>query len=398
MIKSLPKRIRRNLVPAADVAKRVAAELSPKYGDVPFMPAVCEALSRAAEVRVTPADFSGEKLEPHLDFLVHVVDDQGKTILQTRGVDEARRQVGIEPVAEAAGAVDVADESWSRSSMTTFDIDELPEQVVRVRGGVRVAQFPGLVDCGTGAATRLFADSDAAIAATRGGLVRLFSLAERKELRGQVRHFPGLSDAKVRLAPILPAAIFEDALTDLLARKAFVESMPITRTRDAFEALRGERGRRIAEAACEIAPWLPALAEGFHAARRGWESTGGVGPAVADVKSQVAWLAFPGFLSTVPWQWLKQYPRYFNAIAYRLDKLKGAPARDADSMRVVTDLWSRFLAAYPETDRSPAAFAPLAADLEVRWVIEELRVSLFAQPLGTSVKVSPQRVEKMLAK
>lgn len=397
MIKSLPKRIRRNLVPAADVARRVAAELAPKYGEVPFMPAVCDAFSRVAEMRVTPDDFTEDKLEPHLDFLVQVVDDDGKTIAKTRSIDQAKRQVGVAPV-EVAESSDAADQSWSRSEMTTFDIEELPPQVVRMRGGVRVAQFPGLVDCGKHAQTRLFADEAAAVAATRGGLMRLFSIAERKELRGQVRHFPGLGDAKVRLAPILAAAIFEDAWVDLLARRAFVEGSAIVRSRVAFEAVRGERGRRIGEAACEVAPWLPAFADAYHAARRSWESFGADRTgAVVDIKRQVAFLTQPGFLCATPWQWLKQYPRYFQGIAYRLDKLKSGASRDADSMHGVNDLWNRWLQTLSVTETNPAAIGNSIADYEIRWMLEELRVSLFAQPLGTSVKVSPQRCEKMIS-
>jgi len=396
MIKSLPKRIRRNLVPAADVAKRVAIELSPKYGEVPFMPAVCESLSRAAETRVTATDFSDEKLDPHLDFLVQVVDDAGKTIAQTRGIDEAKRLVGIAPV-EVAGSTDVSDQTWSRSEMITFDIDELPEQVVRVRGGVRVAQFPGLVDLGKHAATRLFAEADTALSSTRSGLMRLFSLTERKELRAHVRHFPGLGDAKVRLAPILPAAVFEDSLVDLLARRAFVEGTSLIRTQAAFEATRNERGRRIAEAACELAPWLPAFAEAYHAARRGWESGGGDRTgAIADIKRQVTFLTYPGFIAATPWQWLKHYPRYFNAIAYRLEKLKSVAGRDVESMRLVNDLWSRWIFNLPIREGASPVQGLQIADSEMRWMLEELRVSLFAQPLGTSIKVSPQRCEKMI--
>jgi len=394
LIKALPKRIRRNLVPAADVAGKLATELAPKYGDVPFMPAVCELMSRHAEMPVTPADFSGEKLEPHLEFLVNVVDDAGKVIAQSRSVEEAKRQVGIE-VAQVTEPTEAADADWSRARMTAFEIDALPEQVVRVRGGVRVAQFPGLVDLGDAVATRLFADAASATAATQRGLMRLYAITELKELRTQVRHLPGLNDAKLRLAPIVPAAEFERALIGLLARKAFVEGEPPVRTRAAFDAVRSQRARRIAEAACEIAPWLPALADGYHAARRGWESLSPktAGPLLADVKQQVAWLTDHEFLSSVPWQWLRHYPRYLGAIAYRLEKFRsGAAAKDAEAMRLVSELWRRWLSSLPEERRTPAA----TAELELRWMLEELRVSLFAQPLGTSVKVSPQRCEKLI--
>src|SRR5690606_13945490 len=142
-----------------------------------------------------------------------------------------------------------------------------------------------------------------ATAATQRGLMRLYAITELKELRMQVRHLPGLGDAKLRLAPIVPAAEFERALVGLLARKAFVEGEPPVRTREAFDAVRAQRARRIAEAACEIAPWLPSLADAYHAARRGWESLSPstAGPLLADVKQQVQWLTAPEFLSIVPW-------------------------------------------------------------------------------------------------
>ncbi len=165
----------------------------------------------------------------------------------------------------------------------------------------------------------------------------------------------------------------------------------------AFEAVRGERGRRIGEAACEVAPWLPAFADAYHAARRSWESFGADRTgAVVDIKRQVAFLTQPGFLCATPWQWLKQYPRYFQGIAYRLDKLKSGASRDADSMHGVNDLWNRWLQTLSVTETNPAAIGNSIADYEIRWMLEELRVSLFAQPLGTSVKVSPQRYEKMI--
>ena len=99
------------------------------------------------------------------------------------------------------------------------------------------------------------------------------------------------------------------------------------------------------------------------------------------------------FLSFTPWQWLKHYPRYFAAIAYRLDKLRsGSAARDNENMSVVSGLQTRWLSAMTEAEQTPRH----QAATEFRWLSEELRVSLYAQPLGTSVKVSAKRCEKLL--
>ncbi|MCG8650817.1 MAG: ATP-dependent RNA helicase HrpA, partial [Pirellulales bacterium] len=121
MIKSLPKRIRRNLVPAADVAEKIVDELKPEYGKRPFMASVCAAMSRHAEMPVVPDDFQTEKLDEHLQFLVTVVDDQGTTMAEGRQVDPLKQQVAAAD-SSAAPADDRQQDDWFRPSMTTFDI------------------------------------------------------------------------------------------------------------------------------------------------------------------------------------------------------------------------------------------------------------------------------------
>ena len=395
MIKALPKRIRRNLVPAADVAKKIAAELAPKYGEVPFMPSVCQAMTIHAGMQVTSTDFQTEKMDPHLEMLVQVVDDSGNTLDSARGVNSLRSKFARESGDQNQCITQGEDESWMRKSMTDFDIDTLPKEVVRQRGGVQVAQYPGIIDNGNDAATKLFSDARAADAASRSGLTRLFAITERKELRGQVRWLPAMDEAKIKLGGLVSTASLESSLVDLLARMSFVENEPVVRTRDEFARRRSERGRRIAEATQELAGWLSSLSEAYFDARKQIESTSGnrYGAALGDVKQQVKWLTPDSFLSKVPWQWLKHYPRYFRAVAYRLDKLRsGAGPRDAESMMTINKLWKRWHEGLLENECNPTD----QAESEVRWMIEELRVSSFAQPLGTAVKVSPKRCEKLL--
>ncbi len=394
MIKSLPKRIRRNLVPAAEVAAKIADELRDDYGKRPFMSAVCDAMSRHAEMPIKADDFRHDKLDDHLDFLVTVVDDQGESVAAGRELKGLQKRFAT--TTDRAPAAGASDESWSRESITTFDIPELPREVVRELGGVQVAQYPGLVDRGDAVSTSLFPDQSTAEAALSQGLTRLYAITERKELRNQVRWLPALDEAKIKLAPIISAAKMEPALIDLLARIAFVEGEGVVRSKEAFEARRGERSRRIAEATQEIAGWLANLAEKYFSVRSELESRGSdrSAPVLRDVRQQLEWLLAEGFLSVTPWQWLKHYPRYLHAVAYRLDKIRsGSASRDAESTEVVARLWDRWLERVPEAARTPRH----QAQSEFRWMIEELRVSLFAQPLGTAVKVSPQRCEKLIS-
>ncbi len=395
MIKSLPKRIRRNLVPAADVANKIIAELDDDYGNVPFMSAVCVAMSRHAEVSVTPADFQDEKLDPHLQFLVTVVDDEGQTIAEGRELAPLLIRV-VASELNVPSPQEETNEAWSRSAITTMDIVDLPREVIRVRGGVRVAQYPGLIDRGAAVETSLFSDLSSAESAIRTGCVRLYAIAEKKELKSQARHLPSLDQAKIKLSGVVSAGELDDALADLLARIAFVENQPVIRSQAEFESRRKDRVKRIAEATQEVAGWLSQMADSYFEARKEIESTGKSGrfsPAVGDVKLQMQWLTHDGFLRSTPWAWLKHYPRYFKAIAYRLDKLRsGAGARDDQSRKIIGDLWQGWMAGLPIASQTSMS----QSESEFRWMMEELRVSQFAQPLGTAVKVSPARCKKLL--
>ncbi|MEO1525337.1 MAG: ATP-dependent RNA helicase HrpA [Planctomycetota bacterium] len=397
LIKALPKRIRRNLVPAADVAKRVEEELMPKHGEVPFLPALCESLSRHAEMEITDNDFQADKIEPHLEFLVNVVDDDGKTLAQGRSVTPLVRRFGAAERTQQEPGDSDSESEFSPEPMTSFDIDRLPVEAVRQRGGVQVAQYPAFHDKGDSVVVRLYADRTTADAAMMQGLVRLYAIAEKKELRRQVRWLPEMETIKVRLSGVIRSGDLESALMDLLARIAFVDPRAIPRTREAFESARSDRGEKIAVAVQSVAGWLGSLAENHLKMRSDFESfqSSSCGSIQEDVRRQLDWLFHDRFLSTTPWQWLKNYPKYLAAISHRLDKARsGATKRDAEGMEEIAGLCAEWLASIPESDRNPHA----TAGSEFRWMLEELRVSLFAQSLGTSIKVSPARCRKWLEK
>ncbi len=396
MIKSLPKRIRRNLVPAADVAKNIADELEPKYGKVPFMETVCAAMSEHAGTPIRATDFQAEKMGQQFNILVQVVDDDGELIAESRQVTELQQKFDHSQSSPTVTQRDSADESWARTSMTDFEMEMLPVEVIRLRGGVQVAQYPGLRIRENGVSTDLFPDQATAEVAISNGVTKLYALREHKELRNQVRWLPDLQTSKVKLSGLIKADGFEVSLVDLLARIAFVEKLPVVRTSDEFNARRQDRGQRIAIATQDVASWLSNFAEHAFIVRRELESSRS-SPRMAnvcrDVHQQLDWLIHPGFLSYTPWEWLKHYPRYMQGIAYRLEKVKsGAASRDSSASQTIEHLNQRWLQMIPEKEQKPDQ----QAMSEFRWMIEELRISLFAQPLGTSVKVSPQRCEKLL--
>ncbi len=189
-----------------------------------------------------------------------------------------------------------------------------------------------------------------------------------------------------------------DTLKDLVALRiatlAFVAREGIPRSKHAFQERLVNAVERIGMATQEVAPLLPRLFEAYQQARLALnELTESRFAAVRDdIQVQLAALFLPQFLAEVPWEWLQHYPRYLAAIVYRIDKLKsGGQVRDHDGFQTIADFWQRY-AQQQTTNRERRRHDPSLE--EYRWMIEEFRVSLFAQPLGTAIKISPQRLQK----
>ncbi len=392
LIRSLPKSIRRNLVPAPDTAKRVAENL--EFGRGVFVESVARELSRIGGMPVDPALFNTAKLDDHLKINLQVIDEQGNIVAQGRSVAEIRSQLGSE---YSSSIVDVDDATWKQDGLSNWSWDDLPQEIVIKRGGTRLSAFPAIVDQGDSVGLRLTDSRNASEMTTRQGLVRLFQITNRKTLKSQVNWLPELDRHAVSLSRILPAAELKKQLSDLITRVAFVDRNRIPRDKSEFEAVQKGGVERISIAAQAIAKWLPKLADAILGVQLKMEElTQRYSSAKGDVRAQIAELTSDRFLAKTPWNWLEQYPRYFAAIDYRLGKLEVTPV---DKDRILTDEISEYWQRYVEMARVHQSQAIVDPELETfRWMIEELRVSLFAQPLGTCVTVSPQRMEKQWQK
>ena len=394
LIKSLPKRLRRNFVPAADAAKIIAESLIEDFGRKPFYSTVCKALSQYGECEITESDFQGDKLEEYLNFLITVVDDAGETIAENRCLAALQKSLPaldhvVKPVTNSI------DMSWSRVQISVFDIEELPKFVLTNQGGLDVRLFPGLVDHGQSVSTELFSSQEVADLSILRGTCRLFYLAEQKEIRSQVRHLPGFDVAKIKLSNVLSSKNLENRFMDLLTRVAFVENNPPIRSIHRFREQQKNSLQRISIASQEISRWLRQWIDSHFQVRSILEQKAKMlenSVFQESIHQQLSWLYHDQFLEITPWRWLIHYPRYLDALFIKIERLSIQKDRINESETIISDLWNRWLADIHEANRNAAC----QSNSEFRWMIEELRVSLFAQSLGTSVKVSPQRCEKLL--
>jgi ATP-dependent helicase HrpA len=195
----------------------------------------------------------------------------------------------------------------------------------------------------------------------------------------------------------LSGAPLVDQLCDLLLARALPLDDGAPRSQAEFETCLKVAKHRMSVAVQDVAEVAAPLLSAYHEARLALEKAklAQAQAALDDMRSQLEQLVKPGFWASAPWEWLRHYPRYLKAIVYRLDKLRsGGAARDRVGQQEIWPRWQRYL----EATAMPEASGFDQAALErYRWLLEELRVSLFAQPLGTSLKISAKRLDEQWA-
>ncbi len=393
LIKLLPKDLRRPLVPAPDTAKRAAAEL--KYGVGAFVNETAAVLSRLGGERVRAEDFDLERLPAHLRMNVRVVDERGKTL--TTGRDLGALRHAMAPEEKSVDVAHVVDDHWNRAGIVAWDIGDLPEVVELVRGKHTVKAFAALVEDGDTVALRLLGNATQAEEESRYAIARLFYFANQREIRNQVEWLPAWKPMTLAAAT-LRGFNLRDQLGQLIADRAFVADRPLVRSADDF-AIRQKLGKRdIVPAVQAVANLTGPLFAAYHQARLALEKTthSQAKYAADDVAEQLARLVPLNFLTHTPWPWLQQFARYLKAIAQRLEKVNaGARERDRELSAQVAPRWKQFLARREQHERQGI----VDPELELyRWMLEEFRVSLFAQQLGTSITVSAKRLDAQWAK
>ncbi|HMC10315.1 MAG TPA: DUF3418 domain-containing protein, partial [Pirellulaceae bacterium] len=393
LIRTLPKSVRRNFGPAPDVARKIAEKIS--FASGPFMQTVARELSQVAGEAVLPEMFDLDRLPLHLKMKVRVIDHGGKTVVEGRDLATLRDHLGEDrtPSKPAPGTT-----PWHRDGITKWDFGPLPDHLDLVLGGLTITKFPALVDAGDSSRLRLLDTSAEATRQTRLGVLRVFVLAEHRELKTQVRWLPNIEKIRLYAAPLASTRSIEDQLIDLVGARAFYATDQIPRDADTFEAQRLLGRRNILPAVQEVTKLIAALFEEYHELRLAQEQRRPASwqYALDDLHDQLAALLPDGFLTTTPWSWLVHFPRYLKAMSLRLKKIatSGIP-RDRQAHDQIAPRWQAFK--QRTTDHRKRAIDDPELPL-YRWMTEELRVSLFAQELGTSIPVSPQRLDKQWAK
>ena len=426
LLKSLPQRPRSRFVPLPESATRLAAELSvPElFGTGSLTDVLLKKARDETSLDIKRTDFKHEMLSPHLFMNLLVVDEHGRQLgmgrnlgalkgelgAKARGAFQALAQLKVAaaptpiPVQASANAstntasanrynatpakAAAAPKPLAPQRYTAWTFGELPELMEISKGGQTLIGFPALVDVQDAVTIEVFDEPDVAASKNRAGLRRLFALQIKDALKYLEKNIPDLQKMAVAYMPLGTADELKTQIIDVALDRAFLLD-PLPNDEITFKR-RIEEGRgRLTLIANEVARLAGTILLEFGAATRKIKDTKNAPDATADCTQQLQRLMPKNFMAATPWPQLQHCARYLKAVTLRLEKYRADPARDAQRLTELKPQEQRYWRLVAE--RKGAQDARM---LEFRWLLEELRVSFFAQELRTPQPVSIKRLEK----
>jgi ATP-dependent helicase HrpA len=415
LLKSLPQRPRSRFVPLPESATRLVAELP--YAQGGLTDALLKAVRDASSLDVKRTDFKLDMLSPHLFMNLQVVDEHGRQLGMGRNLAALKAELGAQargafqalaglklaatvqaapqpvPAAPVKGRASEAPKAQvpEGQSYTAWTFGELPELMEIRKGGQSLVGFPALIDGGDAVRIEVFDEPDVAAAKHRAGLRRLFALQIRDALKYLEKNIPDLQKMAVAYMSLGTIEELRAQIIGVALDRAFLLD-PLPTDALAFKK-RVEEGRgRLTLIANEVARLTGGILVEYAAAVRKLKDARPPADIAADVQQQLQRLMPKRFLETTPWAQLQHLVRYLKAITLRLDKLRADPARDAARMAELRPQDQRYWRLVAE--RKGVMDSRMT---ELRWLLEELRVSFFAQELRTPQPVSVKRLDKTWA-
>jgi ATP-dependent helicase HrpA len=394
LVKGLPKALRRNFVPVPDVVDAALADMQPS--NAPLTQVLGEQLRRMTGVTIAPDAWPEAELPRHLRMNLSVVGDGGKVITESR--DTAELQAQLEGKAkEALASVASRDKTEAQeASYEGWQFGDLPRQVHTEKGGMQITVYPALEDLGKRVRQTRCLDALVAEQTSRKGVARLIINRFGKTLEDLERKLPGFHQSALMFAPVGQAKVLLDDLLLATAMQHFLEG-ELPRSQSQFEAV-FDRHRG------DFIPALEQADKHLYQAMCGYQKVakrlkGKISLAqansMADLRFQLQNLVYPGFLVATPPEWLAEFGRYFEAALVRLEKMPREMGREREFLHTIEPLWSQYASKRDEQQRQGVHDPEL---ITYRWMLEEFRVSFFAQQLGTAMTVSVKRLSRQWEK
>jgi len=386
LAKSLPQKLRHRLGPLPEFGAEFAAAVSPS--DTPLAQAIARH-ARATRDLVVPVDgFRPETVPAHLWMNFRVIDEHGRQLGMGRNLAQLRAELGREAGEQFAA---IAGAGAAQTGLTDWSFGPLEDIMELKRSGQTLVGHPALVDRGDTVDLEVFDAHDRAQATHRAGLRRLFMLRLKEQARYVEKSLPGLQAMVLQYATLGDASELRTQLVAAAFERACMAD-PLPRNAADFARRCEEARSRLLLIAQELARLLGAILGEHQALQKKLQAAKAFPEAVRDITAQLARLMPKDFVLATPGDRLQHFPRYLKAAALRLDKLRADPSREARSLAELAPLETQWLREDSRQRKSGTVDPQLE---QFRWLLEELRVQLFAQELRTPVPVSAKRLQKM---
>jgi ATP-dependent helicase HrpA len=387
LIKALPKQLRKNFIPAPDHATACVEVLQP--AEISLTEALAKQLMRMSGIPLDTNPWASIQPPAHLMMNFEIIDQQGKLIGTGRDLvmlqEQFRHQV-------QSSFSKLPGSEWERENINEWDFDNLPESVELKQNGLVIRAYPTLLDQQDSVALKLVDSPRRAAIEMRQGLRRLFLLQSAEKIKYLKKNLPNIDKLCLLYNQLGNCESLKQGIIELTAEEVFLkESDNEIRNPETFQQCLTEGQLHLIPTANEITILVENILTAYQQIKK--RLKGNIPPlwlpALQDISSQLGFLIYPNFLSNTPLLWLKHFPRYLQAIELRLDKLPTDLERDRIQKLEIERLWGKY-----QLQENKSSENHKEQLYQIRWMIEELRVSIFAQQLKTALTVSVKRIEK----
>ena len=387
LVKALPKTIRRVCVPVPDFVTLFLERVPPKQQ--PVREALAMFISQQTSLLVSASDWDGDKLPEHMAMNFRVIDDAGRELATGRDWIALKNQLGhAAQLTFRSVTPDI-----EREGLKQWDFGDLPETLSFTRDGIALTGYPALEDNEDSVAVRLFDTQSVAAESHRAGVRRLMRFELKEQMKQLEKSLPGFTQYALLLRNILKADDLKEDLLTTIADRAFIGDGALPRSNDDFMKLKQRARTRLPAVTEALARQVQAIATEYQLlVARQSQLPATVNRLKRDVEQQLGWLLHKNSFSRTPWEHVQHLPRYLKALRLRIEKHPANPDRDGRNAQAVGVLWDKWVVAVEKHKKTDRLTQEL---LDFRWLIEELRVSLFAQELKTPFPVSIKRLEKI---
>ncbi len=401
LVKALPKTFRRVCVPVPDFVTGFLQHAMPSPDSTalntglhkPVLETLAAYIQHKTTLKITAADWL-EPIPAHLLMNFSVLDDAGRELAMGRDWRALQKQLGQAAQLTFRTGADHHAKQLEKTNLKQWDFGDLPATLSFERDGLQVTGYPALEDHGDSVAIKLFDTEAEAQHHHRQGVCRLMRFELKEQIKQLEKGLPNFNQYALIFRNIISVEDLRDDMLSAIADRAFIGEDEVPRSNATFMQLKQRARMRLPAVSEAVARLAMAMAQEYQALiNQQAKMPATVNRLKRDVESQVQLLLYKGCFKQTPWQHLSQIPRYLKALKLRIEKHPANPERDGKNAASVDIIWQRWLDKVNSLHKANLPIPPALQDY--RWLIEELRVSVFAQELKTPFPVSIKRLDKI---